>query len=82
MFLSEIMAKTLTFRDRTADVTYCANVTSGGLSVTAAFLFSADFLRFIALNAIWAHFLGAKLRFHPILYPLNTLDKTKLTRNG
>ena len=74
IYLSEITATTLTFHDRTADVTYCADVTlflhvtSGGLSLTAAF-FCGDFLRFIALNAIWAHFLGAKLRFHPTFYP-------------
>ena len=74
-YLSEITAKTLTFRDRTAGVTYCADValflhaTSVGLSLTAVFFFSADFLRFVALNAIWAHFLGAKLRVHPILCP-------------
>ena len=63
VYLSEITAKTLTFCDRTDDVTYCADVTlflqatSGGLSLTATF-FGTDFLRFIALNAIWAHFLG------------------------
>ena len=61
--MSEITAKALTFCDRTDDVTYCADVTlflhatSGGLSLTAAF-FWTDFSRFIALNAIWAHFLG------------------------
>ena len=61
------------FRDRTADVPYCADITpflhatSGRLSLTAAF-FLRRFLTFITLNAIWAHFLG-----HPILYPLNTL---------
>ena len=27
VYLSEIMVRTLTFRDRTADVTYCADVT-------------------------------------------------------
>ena len=54
----------LTFRDGTADVTYFADVTlflhtaSGGLSL-ADFLL-ADFLRFIALNANWSHFLGTK----------------------
>ena len=42
----------------------------------------ADVLRFIALNAIWPHFLGTKLCFYPILCPQNTLNKTKLTRNG
>ena len=41
--LSKITARMLTFRDRTADITYCADVmlflhaTSGGLSQTAAF---------------------------------------------
>ena len=56
------------FRDRTADVTYCADVTlflharSGGLSLTAEF-FCADLLRFIALNAIWDHFLGQNCIF-------------------
>ena len=34
----------------------------------------ANFLHFIALNAIWTHFLGSKLRFHPILYSLNMLN--------
>ena len=63
VYLSEITAKALTFCDRTDDVTYCADVTlflhatSGALSLTAAF-FWTDFSRFIALNAIWAHFLG------------------------
>ena len=57
------------------------HTTSGGLSLTAAF-FWTDFSRFIALNAIWAHFLGTKLCFYPMLYLLNTLIKTKLTRNG
>ena len=61
VYLSEITTRTLTFRDRTADVTYCADVTlllhatSGGLSLTAAF-FWTNFSRFIALNAIWAQF--------------------------
>ena len=34
-------------------------------------------IRFIALNDIWSNFPGTKLRFHPILCPLNTLNKTK-----
>ena len=85
--LSKITARMLTFRDRTTDVTYCADVTlflhatSGGLSQTAAF-YLANFLRFIALNAIWPHFLCTKLCFYPTLCRLNTLNKTKLTRNG
>ena len=87
VYLSEITATTLTFRDRTADVTYCVDVmlfvhaTSGGLSLAAAFV-CAHFLRCIASNAIWANVLGAKLCLRPILYPLNTLNKIKLTRNG
>ena len=64
-----------------ADVTFFLHATSGGLSLTAAF-FWTDFSRFIALNAILVHFLGTKLCFYPILYLLNTLIKTKLTRNG
>ena len=56
-YLSEITARMLTFRDRIADITYCADITlllyatSDGLSLTAAF-FCADFLHFSALNAI------------------------------
>ena len=71
VYLSEITATTLTFQDRNADVTYCADVTfflramSGGLSLTVAFFLR----RFIALNAIWAHFLGAELYFHPYYTP-------------
>ena len=48
VYLSESTAKKLMFRDRTTDVTYCADVTlflhatSDGLSLTAAFL-CADF---------------------------------------
>ena len=78
VYLCEITATTLTFRDRTADITYCADVTlflhatSGGLSLTAAFLSALISLPCIALNAIWADFLGAKeLCFHLTLYPLN-----------
>ena len=86
VYLSEITARTLTFRDGTADITYCADVTlflhatSGGIPLTATF-FWTDFSRSIALNAIWAHSLGTKLCFYPILYLLNTLNRTKLTRN-
>ena len=86
VYLSEITARTLTFRGRTADVTYCADVTlllhttSGRQTQTAAF-FWTDYSRFMALNAIWAHFLGTK-PFYPLLYLINTLNKTKLTGNG
>ena len=88
VYLSEITERTLPFRDRAADVTYCIDVmlflhmTSGELSLTAVFFFWVDFLRFIALNAIWPHFRGAKLHFWTILYPLNTLNKIKLTQTG
>ena len=83
---SEITARTLPFRGPTADVTLrwrnaFLHATSGRQTLTAAF-FWTDFLRFIALNAIWAHCLGTKLCFYPVLYLLNTLNKTKLTRNG
>ena len=86
VYLSEIMAMTLTFHDRTADITYCADATlflhatSGGLSLTAGF-FLQRFFAFYCFKCYLAHFLGAKLRFHPILYPLNTLNKTKSMRN-
>ena len=76
--------RTLMYGDRTADVIYYADVTLF-LHATSAGLcsiFCGYFLRFIALNAIWPHVLGAKLRFHPILYPLNSLNKTNWTRNG
>ena len=90
VYLSEIIATSLTFHNQTADTTYCADHDVPTLFMLRRLAgchwlqhcFSANFLRFIALNAIWAHFLGAKLRFHPILYPLNMLNKTKLTRNG
>ena len=50
--MSEITPKTLKFHDRTADVTYCADITfflhatSGGLSLTVAFFFLRRFLAF------------------------------------
>ena len=63
--LAEITATTLTFRDRTADVTYCADITlfCTRYQVGCHWLrhfFCANFLRVIALNAILAHFLGAR----------------------
>ena len=87
VYMSEITTTTLTFRNRTADITYCAEVMlflhtmSGWLSLTRHFVCN-DFLRYIALNAIWTHSLGAKLHFYPILYPLNMLNKTNLMWNG
>ena len=63
------MATTLTVRYRTADITYCADVmlflhATSRISYWMRHFVCADFLHFIALNAIWAHFLCAKLRFH------------------
>ena len=58
VYFSEITVMTLTFRDRTAGVTYCADG-----------FFYADFLRVIALNVVWDHFLGAKLHCHPTHTP-------------
>ena len=81
--LSKIMARMLMFRDRTTDVTYCANVMlflhakSGRKSLTAAFS-----LHWFLAYAVWPHFLGKKPHFYPILCCLNMLNKTKLTRNG
>ena len=46
------------------------------------YFFCAAFLRFIALNDICANCLGVKLRYHRILYPLNMLNKTKLTQHS
>ena len=63
--MSKITARMLTLRDRTADVTIFLYVTSGGLQ----HFLCADFLHFIALNAIWPHFLGIKLCFYPIFMP-------------
>ena len=65
----------LTFRGKTDSIIYCADVpllllvASGGLLLIVALFFCADFLCFIALNAIWPHFLGTELRFYHILYP-------------
>ena len=61
------------FRDRTADVTYCADVTlflyatSSGLSLSAAFTLRRFLnLLLIALSAIWPHVRYTKPRFYPI----------------
>ena len=73
VLLSEVTATTLTFRDPTADITYCADVTlflHVSRTVTdCGIFFYTDFSLFIALNAIWTHFLGAKLRFSPNIIP-------------
>ena len=58
VYLSEITATTFTFRDRTADVTYYADVTIflhatlGGLSSTAAF-FSAPISLVLLLEMLF-----------------------------
>ena len=57
--LSKIMVRMLTFRDRTTDVTYCPDVMLFFCTRRQAdyhrlwHFLCADFLRFIALNAIW-----------------------------
>ena len=84
VYVSEITATTLTYRDRTTDVIYCADVTlflhatSGGLSLTAVL---RRFLAFYCFKCYLGSFSRSRLRFHPILYPTNTLNKTKLTPN-
>ena len=69
--LPKIKAKMLTIRDGTAYVTYCIDQTLFCTGRQADYhwlwhFLCVDFLRFIALNAIWPHFLGIKLRFYPI----------------
>ena len=62
VYLSEIMVTTLTFQDRTADVTYCADLTlflhtmSGGLSLTAAFIFPAAISGILLLQILFGSF--------------------------
>ena len=68
-FLSKIMARMLKFRNRTADVTFCADVifffcTRHQVDYHRLRHFlCADFLRLVALNAIWSHFLGTNCVF-------------------
>ena len=75
------------FRDRTTDVTYCADVTfflhgtSGGLSLTAVFSLRRV-LAFHCFKCYLASNSRYKTVFYPILCRLNTLNKTKLARNG
>ena len=65
-FLSEITPMTLTRRRRTADVTFCADVTlflhatSGRLPlmIAAMIVCSPTFCVLIVWNGIWTHFLG------------------------
>ena len=81
--LSEITATTLTFRVRTVDVSYYADVTLFCTWRQAGchwlqHCFCAYSLRFVALNAIWAHCLCAKLRFHPILLPAKHAEQDQI----
>ena len=79
--LSKITVRMLTFRDRTADVIYCADVTlflratSGGLSQTSAFSLRR-FLAFYCFKYYLASFSRYKTAFYPILFRLNTPNKT------
>ena len=88
VYLSQITVTTLTFRDRTDDVTYCAHITlflqatSVGLSLTSAFFFLGRFLAFYCFECYLGSFSRCKNVFSPIIIPINTLNKTKLTRNG
>ena len=72
--LSKITAGMLTFRDRTKDVTYCADVTlflhatSGGLSLTAAFSLRR-FLAFHCFKCYLASFSRYKTAFSPSIMP-------------
>ena len=72
--LSKITPRMLTFRDRTADVTYCADVTlflhatSGGLSLTAAFSLHG-FLVFHCFKCYLASFSLYKNVFLPNIIP-------------
>ena len=76
--LSEITARTLTFLDGTADVTYCADVTlflhatSDGLLLTAAFSLRL-FLAFYCLNCYLVSFSRYKtLKYINIMSPKHT----------
>ena len=78
----------LTLRARTTDVAYCAETTlffctwrQADYRVLWHFL-CVDFLRCISSKFIWPHFQGTKLWYIFNIMALNTLNKTKLTRNG
>ena len=81
--LSKITARMLTFRDRPADVIYCADLmlflhaTSGGLSLTGAFSLRRC-LAFHCFKCYLALCSGYKTLFYPISCRLNLLNKTKL----
>ena len=77
VYMSEITtttAMTSAFCDRTADNTYCADVTlflhatSGGLSMTVAF-FLHRFLTLYCFKYYLGSFSRCKTAFSPILYP-------------
>ena len=71
--MTEITATTLTFRDRTTDITYCADVTlflqvtSGGLSLTAFFL--RPFFAFYCFKCYSGSFSSCKTAFSPNIIP-------------
>ena len=75
------------FRDGTVYITYCADIMlflqekSGGLSLTVTFSLH-QFLAFYCFKCYLASFSRYKTRFLPHIMPLNTLNKTKLTRTG
>ena len=73
VYLSEITVTTLTFRDRTADVTYCADVTLF-LHATSSGChrfrhFYAPISCVVLLYMLFGLILGGKLHFHPIIHP-------------
>ena len=71
LYLSEITMTTLAFRDRSADITYCANVmlflhaASSGLSVTVTFFTGP----ISCLNAIFGSFSRRKTACSPNIIP-------------
>ena len=69
--LSKITVRMLTFRDRTADVIYYADVT---LFLRAFSL--RRFLAFYCFKYYLASFSRYKTAFYPILFRLNTPNKT------
>ena len=84
MYLSEITATTLTFRARTAGVTYCADVTlflhstaSSGLSLIAAF-FLRRFLAFYCFKCYLASFSRCQTVFSPNMIPLKHAEQEQI----
>ena len=81
-YLSDIMAM-LTFRERAANVTYCADVTvflhvtSGGLSLTVAF-FLCRFLAFYCFKCCLGSFSRYKTVFSPSIIPLKHAEQDQI----